>query len=185
MGGPVTQLPKNFKDLAWRKTLLTVVMKRKSSRVYTQESLSLLQLSFLLWVTQGVKEIRGKSYATLRTVPCGGARHPFETYLLVRKVEGLGPRGLPLPAHDPQLELLAPMEDEEALRALIGEKPVRPAVGGQVQRGVLLVLRALSQRVALRHLRPPDGAGGRGPRGGEPVPGLRRPGPGHLRHRRL
>ena len=121
MGGPVTQLPKNFKDLGLEEDLLTVVMKRKSSRVYTQENLSLLQLSFLLWVTQGVKEIRGKSYATLRTVPCGGARHPFETYLLVRKVEGLVPGAYHYLPMTHQLELLAPMEDEEALRALIGE----------------------------------------------------------------
>ena len=49
--------------------------------------MSLLQLSFLLWATQGVKSIRGKSYATIRTAPCGGARHPFQTYLLVRQVE--------------------------------------------------------------------------------------------------
>ena len=84
MGGAVTQLPRDFKPLALQGDFLAVVMKRKSSRVYTQEKISLLQLSFLLWVTQGIKEIRGKSYATLRTVPCGGARHPFETYLLVR-----------------------------------------------------------------------------------------------------
>ncbi|TEU10873.1 SagB/ThcOx family dehydrogenase, partial [Candidatus Bathyarchaeota archaeon] len=29
--------------------------------------------------------------ATLRTVPSAGARHPFETYVLVNRVEGLGP----------------------------------------------------------------------------------------------
>ena len=91
MGGAVTQLPRDFKPLALQGDFLAVVMKRKSSRVYTQEKISLLQLYFLLWVTQGIKEIRGKSYATLRTVPCGGARHPFETYLLVRDVEGLAP----------------------------------------------------------------------------------------------
>ena len=54
-------------------------------------------------------------------MPCGGARHPFETYLLVRKVEGLVSGAYHYLPMTHQLELLAPMEDEEALRALIGE----------------------------------------------------------------
>ena len=66
-----------------------VIIERKSHRVYTEEKMSLLAVSYLLWATQGVKSIRGNNYATLRTVPSGGARHPFETYLLVRDVEGL------------------------------------------------------------------------------------------------
>lgn len=114
-------LPRNFKDLHLNEDLLTVVMKRKSSRVYTEESMSLLQLSFLLWITQGVKEIRGKSYATLRTVPCGGARHPFETYLLVRKIDGLTPGAYHYLPMTHQLELLSPMEDGEKLKTLVGE----------------------------------------------------------------
>ena len=121
MGGAVTQLPRDFKPLALQDDFLAVVMKRKSSRVYTQEKISLLQLSFLLWVTQGIKEIRGKSYATLRTVPCGGARHPFETYLLVRDVEGLAPGAYHYLPMGHQLELIAPMEDREALDRLIGK----------------------------------------------------------------
>ena len=78
-------------SLSLEDDLYQLLAKRKSSRVYTQEDMSLLQLSFLLWATQGIKSIRGKSYATIRTAPCGGARHPFETYLLVRQVEGLLP----------------------------------------------------------------------------------------------
>ena len=84
-------LPRNFESLSLEDNLYQLLAKRKSSRVYTQEDMSLLQLSFLLWATQGIKSIRGKSYATIRTAPCGGARHPFETYLLVRQVEGLLP----------------------------------------------------------------------------------------------
>lgn len=84
-------LPKDFSELEHSDDLIHVIRDRKSSRIYTQEDMSLEQLSFLLWATQGVKDIRGKSYATLRTVPCGGARHEFETYLLVRNVDGLKP----------------------------------------------------------------------------------------------
>ena len=86
-------LPLNFDALNANASLLDLANARKSSRVYTQENISWLQLSYLLWVTQGIKEIRGKAYATLRTVPCGGGRHPFETYLFVNHVEGL-PQGL-------------------------------------------------------------------------------------------
>lgn len=52
--------------------------------------ISLLELSFLLWCTQGVKQVLGDK-ASLRTVPSAGARHAFETYLLINNVEGLQP----------------------------------------------------------------------------------------------
>ena len=121
MGGPVTPLPRDFASLGAGGDFFTVAMRRKSSRVYTQQGLGLLQLSYLLWLTQGVKEIRGKSYATLRTVPCGGARHPFECYLLVRKVDGLAPGVYHYLPMSHQLEQLAPMEDGDALRQLAGD----------------------------------------------------------------
>jgi len=108
-------LPRNFEDLDLQRDFIGLLTERKSSRVYTQQPISLLQLSFLLWATQGIKDIRGKSYATLRTVPSGGARHPFETYLLVQHVEGLQPGAyhyLPL-GH--QLEFLYPVEDLTAV----------------------------------------------------------------------
>jgi len=79
----------DFSGLELNNDVISLIRDRRSSRVYTEENMTLEQLSFLLWATQGIKSIRGKSYATIRTVPCGGARHEFETYLLVRKVEGL------------------------------------------------------------------------------------------------
>ena len=84
-------LEKDFSKLTLKNNLVDLFRDRKSSRIYTQESISLEELSFMLWATQGIKALRGKSYATLRTVPCGGARHQFETYLIVRNVEGLQP----------------------------------------------------------------------------------------------
>ena len=82
-------LPRDFEKLDIHKSLTEIIMQRKSSRVFTQKKMDLLQLSYLLWATQGIKELRGKSYATLRTVASGGARHGFETYLVVRNVDGL------------------------------------------------------------------------------------------------
>ena len=76
---------------------------RRSLREYGDDALTLKELSFLLWATQGVSKVErneeGHIVNQFRTVPSGGARHPFETYLLVNRVEGLTPgvyRYLPL-----------------------------------------------------------------------------------------
>lgn len=63
---------------------------RRSVRDYSDEPLTLGELSWLLWCTQGVKEVAGAT-VTLRNVPSAGARHAFETYILVNRVEGLKP----------------------------------------------------------------------------------------------
>jgi len=70
------------------KTVFAAIKNRKTHRKFTIESLTLGELSFLLWATQGVHEI-DKLGRTMRTVPSAGARHPFETYLLVNRVQGL------------------------------------------------------------------------------------------------
>src|SRR6056297_4358774 len=90
-------------------TLNDVVFNRKSRRKFSDESLSLAELTYLLWATQGVRKKTDK--ITLRTVPSGGARHPLETYIFVQRVDGLKPglyHYLPL---DHSLELLKPAED--------------------------------------------------------------------------
>ena len=115
MAGNPIDLPRDFENLGMEDNLVQLLLKRKRSRVYTQEDMSQLQRAFLLWGTQGVKDIRGKSYATLRTVPAGGARHPFETYLLVRQVEGLVPGMYHYLPMTHQLELLSAQEDPQAL----------------------------------------------------------------------
>ncbi len=69
--------------------LRALIEGRRSHRKYAPEPLTLAELSYLLWCTQGVKE--QQSARTLRTVPSAGARHAFETILLVNRVEGLSP----------------------------------------------------------------------------------------------
>lgn len=71
--------------------LLEAVNLRKSHRHFTDGELTLEELSFLLWATQGVQKIFRGGIAMRRTVPSAGARHPFETYLLVNRVQGLEP----------------------------------------------------------------------------------------------
>jgi len=70
---------------------------RRSVRKFSDEAMTPGELSWLLWATQGVRGESGPS--TFRTVPSAGARHPFETYLAVNRVEGVAPgiwRYLPL-----------------------------------------------------------------------------------------
>lgn len=104
-------LPTAFDGLPQKQDVTQVIRDRHSSRVYTREAISLTQLSYLLWATQGVKSIRGKSYCTLRTVACGGARHEFETYLVVQFVEGLTPGAYHYLPMEHALEFLHPIED--------------------------------------------------------------------------
>lgn len=108
-------LTKDFSSLDLKNDIISLIRDRRSSRVYTQEKMSLEQLSFLLWATQGIKAIRGKSYATLRTVPCGGARHQFETYLLIRNVGELKPGAYHYLPMEHALEFLHPVENIEAV----------------------------------------------------------------------
>ena len=106
-------LPRDFRPLGLQKDLLGVMFSRVSSRVYTEKPITLLELSFLLWATQGIKSIRGKKYATLRTVPSGGARHAFETYLVIRNVEGLNPGAYHYLPMEHALEFLHDVDDLE------------------------------------------------------------------------
>ena len=69
---------------------LELVEMRASIREYSDREISLQELSFLLWCTQGVKMAMPEG-RTMRTVPSAGARHAFETYLLIHRVEGLEP----------------------------------------------------------------------------------------------
>ena len=77
--------------------LREAIESRMSLRDYSEQPLTMEELSWLLWCTQGVKEFSTFTRAglstrvTKRNVPSGGARHPFETYILVNKVVGLRP----------------------------------------------------------------------------------------------
>ena len=65
---------------------------RESVRQYKPDPLTLEELSALLWATQGVRCLVSPESA-LRSVPSAGARHSFETYLVVNRIKTL-PAGL-------------------------------------------------------------------------------------------
>ncbi len=85
----LVDLPEPDLNLAKSQDILGCIASRTSRRQFTGEGISLPELSLLLWATQGVKKVLPR--ATLRSVPSAGACHPYETYLVLRNVEGLDP----------------------------------------------------------------------------------------------
>jgi SagB-type dehydrogenase family enzyme len=129
--------------------LFTAINNRQSRRKFRGEPLSLEELSFLLWATQGIHRVVGGS--SLRTVPSAGARHAFETYIYARRVEGLEEaiyRYLPL---DHELVEVRPRTDPgESLSHLMGEASL-----GQVFTGksaATFVWTAVPYRMEWRYL---------------------------------
>lgn len=114
-GDRVIPLPRNYPDVVRCNDFLTLLERRRSRRVYWDAPLRLEDLAFLLWATQGVKRVSPRP-ATLRTVPSAGARHPLETYVFAKRVEGLVPGVYHYLAIEHKLELLYPSESlSEAL----------------------------------------------------------------------
>jgi SagB-type dehydrogenase family enzyme len=88
-GAPLIDLPA-VEDLALGDLPLREAIRRRQSwRSYNQQPLSLEELAFLLWATQGVRNLIQGGAVVRRTVPSAGSRHPFETYLLAQRVTGL------------------------------------------------------------------------------------------------
>ncbi len=117
-------LPVEFDRLGISSDIWDLIMRRQSRRRYAPEAVSLYELSFLLWATQGIRKFAGhKEQVTFRSVPSAGSRHPLETYLFANHVAGLS-RGLYhyLPGEH-VLELWDPAQDYEAelTRALCGQ----------------------------------------------------------------
>ena len=94
---PVIELPPVPMVKLTSDSLRKVMTERRTLRQYSSDPLTLAELSFLLWCTQGIQETvpayDAKGLKTMRTVPSAGARHAFDTYLLVNNVAGL-PSGL-------------------------------------------------------------------------------------------
>ena len=91
-------VPDNFDNVLATPDYHKLLDTRRSLRSYSGKAMTQAELAFMLWSAQGVQYYRNE-VATFRPVPSGGARHPFETYIAVKHVEGLEPglyRYLPL-----------------------------------------------------------------------------------------
>ena len=87
-GEPLITLPQLTEITVPAMDLRDAIEQRRTVRAYSDTPLSLEELTYLLWVSQGVKRVSSRP-STARTVPSAGARHAFETYLLVNRVTGL------------------------------------------------------------------------------------------------
>lgn len=97
------------------------IKNRESRRSYTDEPLSLDELSFLLWSVQGVRYVSGGH--AFRNVPSAGCRHALETYLAVFNVEDMEPglyRYLPL-SHELIMEFKDRNLKEKIIKASFGQ----------------------------------------------------------------
>ena len=101
--------------------LTDAVSNRESRRRFKNEPLTLEELSFLLWTTQGVRFISGAN--AFRNVPSAGCRHALETYLAIFNVEDLNPgiyRYLPL-SHELLFEKYEDNLREKVIRSTMGQ----------------------------------------------------------------
>jgi SagB-type dehydrogenase family enzyme len=87
---PIIELPPASDVVVDQVDLRHAIEVRRSVRHYLEHPIKPAELSFLLWCTQGVKSVIDRP-VTLRTVPSAGARHAFETYLMLNNVQGLTP----------------------------------------------------------------------------------------------
>jgi len=117
-------LPDPDPGLIQKKDFFQLLQDRQSWRQYSQDPLSLEELSYLLFCTQGVIAEIGEGYASRRPVPSAGARHPYETSLAVNRVEGLEPGLYRYQPFDQQLLLLETSDNllEPLSKAALGQR---------------------------------------------------------------
>lgn len=90
-GALVVALPGPDASALGAMPLAEAIGARRSRRRYLETPLTLPEVSFLLWATQGVREVHRApdGVRAFRTVPSAGCRHALETYLVVARVDGL------------------------------------------------------------------------------------------------
>ena len=142
---PIHDLP-DPKDIKVNPVDLSdAITSRVSVRAYSETPLSLDELSYVLWSTQGVKEVT-KRPATLRTVPSAGARHCFEAYVLVNRVDGLKPGLYRFLAIDHKLQEVDMSDDisERVTEGCFGQRFV-------LNSAITLILTAVRYRMMWRY----------------------------------
>lgn len=140
-------LPADFSSLSIKGNYLELTMGRESRRKYREDKLTVTELSYLLWATQGVRRMAGhKNPVTFRNVPSAGSRHPLETYLFVGKVDGIHPGIYHYLPENHELELWEDRQDyQEELSRALGEQPFA------AQAPVVFVWSALPYRTEWRY----------------------------------
>ena len=76
-------------DLETTYPLYSALTERRSIRQFSDSSMTLSELGFLLDSTCRIQKVIGDHIASFRPAPSGGARHPFETYLIINRIDGI------------------------------------------------------------------------------------------------
>lgn len=111
--GAIVDLPKPDKSVVAKNDLYDLIGQRRSRRKFTYQPLSLAELSYLLWATQGVRRLSDDKCLSMRTVPSGGSMHPFETYVAVNNVDGVKPGFYRYQAADHKLAFLREIKGQQ------------------------------------------------------------------------
>ena len=124
--GEIVELPDSDGAPDGGARLREAIEARRSLREYSESPLSLAELSYLLWGTQGVSRVIPRR-ATFRTVPSAGARHAFETVVMANRVDGLEPGTYQYLALDHRLTRLdsSPELADRMADACLGQRMVR------------------------------------------------------------
>ncbi len=125
--------------------LLTAMANRRSHRTFLSEPLTVEELAFLLWSTQGIRQIANPGTA-FRVVPSAGCRHAFETYLCIMNLEGIA-QGLY--RYLPVEHALFLIEPDDTIHSKITEGSFRQSFAGKAS--VTFVWTALPYRMEWRY----------------------------------
>lgn len=106
------------------KTLEKTIYERRSVRAFSEESITLQELSQLLFAAQGITENK----SMLRAAPSAGALYPIEIYLIANKVSSLQSGIYHYNVREHSLELLKEGNfSKEICEASLNQQPVRDA----------------------------------------------------------
>jgi SagB-type dehydrogenase family enzyme len=121
-------------------SLETALMERRSIRDYTDEPLTLAEISQLLWAAQGITHPNG-----YRTAPSAGALYPLEIYLVSGNVTGL-PSGVYrfIPKGHELVKISEGDRRSELCQAALNQKSVEQAVA-------VIVIAAVYERTMVKY----------------------------------
>jgi SagB-type dehydrogenase family enzyme len=159
VSGQIIELPPPRYDGA--SSLEEALRERRSVREYSDEPLTLAEISQLLWAAQGVTHGSG------RTAPSAGALFPLEVYVVAVRVDGLAPglykyrigdhKLLELTRENVHSDLVAAALSQDCVRngaaiIVIGAVVERTAAkyGGRAERYVDMEVGAAAQNVSLQ-----------------------------------
>jgi SagB-type dehydrogenase family enzyme len=125
-----------------------VLRERRTWRHFGPEAIQLDSLSTLLHLASGVQSwalTEGEGRVPLKTSPSGGARHPLEAYVVVRRVEGLDSGVYHYASDAHQLERLPAVSVTPAFDELL------PTQWWYREAGALVLLTAVFERTRWRY----------------------------------